>query len=69
MTKENKLSIISNLKDSKSNQKRNLVYAKSISKVDVMHGKFLKNKVVAMLLPKVKIYIEKWWQKRMEWAL
>ena len=49
-------------------QVKQLVYANSISEIDVMHSKFLKNEVVCRY-PKFKSYIEKWWQKRMEWAL
>ena len=49
-------------------QVKQLVYAKSISEIDVMHSKFLENKMVCCY-PKFRSYIEKWWQKRMEWAL
>lgn len=47
---------------------KQMVYAKSVSEIEALHSKFLKNALVCHY-PKFQGYIEKWWQKRMEWAL
>ena len=49
-------------------QVKQMVYAKSTSELEALHSKFLKNKLVCCY-PKFQRYIEKWWQKRMEWTL
>ena len=45
-----------------------MVYAKSASQLDELYKKFNQNELVRQY-PKFRSYIEKWWQKRMEWAL
>lgn len=49
-------------------QVKEMVYAKSASQLDKLYKKFNKNELVCQY-PKFRSYIEKWWQKRTEWAL
>ena len=49
-------------------QVKQMVYAKSVLELETLHNKFSTNKVVSHY-PKFKNYIEKWWHKRLEWAL
>ena len=51
-------------------QVKEMLYAKSASQLqlDELYKKFNQNELVRQY-PKFRSYIEKWWQKRMEWAL
>ena len=49
-------------------QVKQIIYAKCVSELEALHSKFLKNELTCCY-PKFQSYIEKWWQKRMEWAL
>ena len=47
---------------------KQMVYAKSVSELKALHGKFVKNELVSRY-PKFQSYFAKWWQKQTEWAL
>ena len=49
-------------------QVKEMVYAKSISELEALHNNFSKNELVCHY-PKFKTYIDRWWHKRLEWAL